>query len=180
MNEFIFDNSILVETLNFAKERHGEQKRKYTNDPYWTHPYAVALMLKRLGAPTYVVQAALLHDVVEDTPTNQIEISLRFGNDVSRLVEEVTDVSKPSDGNRAARKQIDLNHLMKSSYWGATVKLADLIDNSRSIVEYDKGFARIYLKEKERLIHVLSHGHPVLFSYAGDILNLSKQVINEG
>ena len=53
---------------------------------------------------------------------------LVFGDAITDLVLEVTDVSRPSDGKRAARKEEDREHLARSSAGGATIKLGDLID----------------------------------------------------
>ena len=59
--------------------------------------------------------AAWLHDVVEDTPTLLEDVESAFGKSVAYLVDCLTDVSKPSDGNRAVRKEIDRQHLAKAS-----------------------------------------------------------------
>ncbi len=75
-----------------------------------------------------------------------------------QLVMELTDVSKPSDGNRSARKEIDRKHLAGISPRAKTVKLADLIDNTRDITSHDLHFARVYLKEMTALLEVLTEG----------------------
>ena len=86
------------------------------------------------------------------------------------MVMEVTDASKPGDGNRATRKLIDLAHLAKSSPEGATIKLADIIDNSKDILAHDENFAKVYLKEKAAALEVLRHGDKSLFNAAEGIL----------
>lgn len=165
-------------TIDFCKFAHGEQKRKYTNEPYWTHPFNVAYRLYCLDMPYSVIEAALLHDVVEDTRFALGDIVLNFGIEVATLVSEVTDVSRPEDGNRAVRKQIDLDHIAKASYYGKCIKLADMIDNTSSIVKHDMGFARVYLKEKEKALAVLTEGHPLLVQYAADLLSVSKVAVD--
>jgi hypothetical protein len=82
------------------------------------------------------------------------------------LVEQLTDVSRPEDGNRAKRKAIDRAHTAKASPEAKTIKLADLIDNTRSIVELDPGFAKIYLVEKVLLLEVLQEGDAGLWEMA--------------
>jgi hypothetical protein len=82
----------------------------------------------------------------------------------------LTDVSRPEDGNRAARKAIDLAHTAKASPAAKTIKLADLIDNTRSIVERDPDFAKVYLQEKARLLEVLQEGDPTLMAMAREYL----------
>jgi (p)ppGpp synthase/HD superfamily hydrolase len=159
--------------LIFAVKAHGKQLRKYTGDPYIIHPIAVADLVERalVGQLSSfglkeVKAAAVLHDVLEDTDATYADLLITFGPTVANLVGQVTDVSKSSDGNRAARKEIDRQHLAKSSYLGASIKLADLIDNTSSIVEHDKDFARVYLKEKAELLKVLSHGNKALLAEA--------------
>ena len=96
--------------------------------------------------------AALLHDVVEDTQVSIELIKREFGKCVATLVEGLTDVSKAEDGNRAKRKEIDRQHIAKQSAACKTIKLTDLISNSRSILQHDKDFAKVYLKEKKALL----------------------------
>ena len=60
-----------------------------------------------------MICAAYLHDVVEDTDVTIDEIEREFGDTVANLVYWLTDISKPEDGNRAARKEIDAVHYAK-------------------------------------------------------------------
>lgn len=160
--------SIVARAATFAAVAHGKagQVRKYTGAAYIEHPAAVAKLVESVGGSPEQVAAAWLHDVVEDTPVTIEEVAAEFGDVVAGLVSSLTDVSKPSDGNRKARKAIDLRHTAEASPEAKTVKLADLIDNTRSIVEHDPAFARIYLAEKLRLLEVLGDGDPVLFALA--------------
>lgn len=139
------------------------QRRKYTGRPYWEHPARVAaLVAEVLPGDEEAEAAAWLHDVVEDTAVGLDTIHGLFGSRVARLVGEVTDVSRPEDGNRAARKAIDREHLAGASPAGQTIKLADMIDNLRSIATHDPAFAKVYLAEKERLVERLGLGSPAL------------------
>jgi hypothetical protein len=75
----------------FARRRHGDQKRKGTNLPYFTHPESVAHILERLYPGHHdLIAAGWLHDILEDTPTRPEELETRFGAEVRRLVEAVT------------------------------------------------------------------------------------------
>lgn len=78
----------------------------------------------------------------------------------------VTDVSKPSDGNRATRKAIDRRHLSEASSEGKAIKLADTIDNTSDIVQNDPEFAVVYLQEKRLLVPALSDSHSKLYEQA--------------
>lgn len=165
--------------IEFCKKAHGEQKRKYTGEPYWTHPAAVAYRLWLLGLPHDVIAAAILHDVIEDTDWTFEKLRSFFGVQTLVHVLEVTDISKPSDGNRAARKKIDREHIAKASYYGKCIKLADMIDNTSTIVKHDMGFAKVYLAEKKELLKVLYDGHPLLYQYAKDLLEVSLVAVEE-
>jgi (p)ppGpp synthase/HD superfamily hydrolase len=157
---------LLYTAIGFATCAHRKQLRKYTGEPYVNHCRNVATTVENFINSEAAVVAALLHDTVEDTDVTPEEIEAVFGAHVRKLVMEVTDASKPQDGNRERRKQIDREHLAKSSPEGATIKLADLIDNTSSIVRYDKNFAQKYLEEKALLLPLLRHGDPNLWNMA--------------
>lgn len=154
----------------FAAKAHEGQKRKYTGEPYIVHPKAVAQLLTEAGLDDEVVAAGLMHDVVEDCDVTLEEIRAEFGDRVARLVGEVTDASRPAHGNRERRKAIDREHLAKASPDGKSVKLADIIDNLRSIIPYDPSFARVYLREMRILLPFLKGGNPGLFKCASAAL----------
>ena len=154
----------------FATKAHADQRRKYTGEDYIHHPAAVAELVRSVPHTDEMVAAAWLHDVVEDTPVTLDKIRDEFGDTVADLVGDLTDVSKPSDGNRAARKAIDRHHTELASPQAKTIKLADLIDNTRSIVQYDPDFAKVYLAEKALLLEVLREGDATLFGIAQGII----------
>lgn len=157
----------------FAKQKHEEvgQVRKYTGEPYIVHPVAVAQIVASVDQGVDLIAAALLHDTIEDTNTTYEELrDVGFGHPIAQLVVELTDVSKPEDGNRARRKEIDRQHTAQASPWAKTVKLADLIDNTRSIVLHDENFAKVYMREKQLLLEVLTEGHPVLLAKANELV----------
>lgn len=144
------------------------QKRKYTGEDYYHHPIEVANLLIEHASPLSqaMLVAAVLHDVVEDTQVPLSVIDEQFGPIVAAYVEQLTDVSRPEDGSRRARKAIDRAHTALASPEAKTIKLADLISNTRSIVERDPKFAVIYLKEKRLLLQVLREGDPALYKIA--------------
>lgn len=147
------------------------QKRKYTGEDYWYHPMEVLCILSEVvpGATEDMRVAALLHDVVEDTQVTLETVKDLFGEKVAQYVDELTDVSKPEDGNRAARKAIDLAHTALASPEAKSIKLADLISNSRSIKERDPVFAVTYLAEKRALLGVLRQGDAELYRIASEL-----------
>ena len=143
------------------------QKRKYTGEPYIVHPAEVASIVASVpGSTPDMVAAAWLHDVVEDTGCTFTDIHMAFGIDIATLVGWLTDVSRPEDGKRAVRKAIDRAHTAQAPAEAQTIKLADLISNSRSIMQHDPGFAKTYLEEKRLLLEVLTKGDPELHARA--------------
>ncbi len=166
------DSELVRRAYAFAKAAHEAvgQLRKYTSDPYIVHPTEVADIVQTVAHTEVMVAAALLHDTVEDTDATMDEIRRLFGHEVADLVEMLTDVSVPPDGNRATRKAIDRAHTARASAAGKTIKLADLISNTQSIVANDPGFARIYLREKASLMDVLREGDPDLWASANRLL----------
>lgn len=166
--------------LDFATDAHEGQFRKYSNNtvPYIVHPEEVARIVSTVPHTKAMLMAALLHDTLEDTEATHEDILANFGEEVASLVSDLTDVSKPSDGNRAVRKLIDLQHTAKASPSAKTIKLADLISNSKSIIENDVNFARVYLKEKARLLDVLKEGDPALYAQAVAISKRGKEYLD--
>lgn len=157
----------------FAENAHGSisQVRRYTGEPYINHPASVVEIVRSVDHTEEMIAAAWLHDVVEDTPATIKEITTIFGVQVGMFVEMLTDVSVPEDGNRAARKAIDCEHTARAMPPAKTIKLADLIDNSASIIELDPEFAEVYLKEKALLLQVLTEGDRALWKRAKAIVD---------
>ena len=147
------------------------QLRKYTHQPYDVHLRAVAELVASVSDDEAMIAAAWLHDTVEDTPATFEDIEREFGADVMQLVKELTDLSKPGDGNRAIRKAIDRLHTAGASPRAKTIKLADIIDNSEDICRHDAKFGRVYLDEAAALLEVLSEGHEKLRAQAAGLVS---------
>ena len=156
----------------FATAAHAavKQVRKYTFEPYIVHPTEVASIVASVPHTNEMLAAAWLHDTVEDTGVSIVDIQVEFGNEVASLVGWLTDVSTPEQGNRAVRKAIDREHTAMAPAAAQTVKLADLIANSRSILAHDPAFAKIYLEEKRILLEVLTRGDATLMAEARRIV----------
>lgn len=163
-------SDLVNRAIRFAKETHQriDHRRKYSNQPYSVHLEQVAKIVISVTDDEEMIAAAWLHDVVEDTPATLDNIEHRFGASVAQLVRDLTDISKPNDGNRAVRKAIDREHLMRASGRAQTIKLADLIDNCKDIARHDARFARVYLNEAavQRYIHGQGNrGAPAFIQY---------------
>jgi len=166
--------------FEFAKNWHEGQKRKYTKDDYIVHPVEVAQIVSSVTDDVIAICCAFLHDVLEDTKATKDDfIACGLGFMIYESVLQITDVSKPEDGNRKVRKEIDRKHIANCSPRVATVKLADLISNSKSIIDNDPKFAKVYIKEKKALLEVLKHGNVELYGKAKSIIdNYELNILN--
>ena len=140
MKNYLITDPLVEKADTFAAAAHAAvgQVRKYTAEPYIVHPREVRRILLEFSTEPVTAEqeaAALLHDVVEDTQVSLDLVQEIFGDAVTVLVEALTDISKPSDGNRKVRKQLDLEHTANGPRAAKAIKLADLISNSKSIVE---------------------------------------------
>lgn len=148
--------------LKFATEAHKEQLRKYTEEPYIEHPKRVATLVRTVPHSVEMICAAYLHDVVEDTPVSLQDIERKFGRKVATLVHELTDEfvkEKYPQLNRKERKEREVERQAKISLEAKTIKLADVIDNTRDILKHDLGFARKYIPEMASLTEALQGGN---------------------
>lgn len=156
---------------HIATVAHTGQKRKYDNRPYIVHPEEVVGLMVGAGVTDEdVLAAGWLHDVVEDTTYNRDAIYGTFGGRIGKLVLEVTDVSEPWMGTREQRKSLDRLHLSYASPEGKTIKLADMISNTRDIIKHDEKFAKVYMEEKSLLLPWLREGNFTLYMQAEAIL----------
>lgn len=159
--------SLVPRARVFATAAHTAvgQVRKYTLEPYHHHCEAVAQRVAEHGGTPQMVAAAWLHDVVEDTQVTLPDIEEEFGEEVADLVWALTG-SDDRSVNRETRKARDCAKLAEAPAEAQTIKLADLIDNTSSIVEHDPKFARVYLREKQALLAVLTKGSATLRAVA--------------
>ncbi len=118
-----------LEALDFAAQRHSAQRRKGPDAaPYVNHLIEVAMLVSNVGGveDEEVLIAAVLHDVLEDTPTSAAEVEERFGARVRALVEALSDdKSLP----RSRRRELALEGLPATDRPVKVIKLADLSSN---------------------------------------------------
>ncbi|MBD9511579.1 bifunctional (p)ppGpp synthetase/guanosine-3',5'-bis(diphosphate) 3'-pyrophosphohydrolase [Ensifer sp. ENS10] len=166
----------------FATAAHGAiaQVRKYTGEPYIVHPEAVASIVETVPTHTWqMLCCAWLHDVVEDTEVDSTTISDIFGGEIAMGVMHLTNVPKEM-GNRAKRLELNLLKLSNAPDWVKTVKVADLYDNTKTIVKYDPNFARLYLKEKAQALEVLRGADRVLWQLTYEQLGNAALSLEKG
>ncbi len=168
-------SKLSLKAKNFAEKVHRDQARKYSGKPYAVHLREVAGLCAEVGCRDEVVAAAWLHDAKEDQGVTDIELRAMFGDDVALLVDEVTDRSRPEDGNRKSRKNIDREHNGRASAEGKTIKLADMISNGKDISAHDPHFAVTYMREMELLLPLLKEGDSTLYARAMSVLECYRK-----
>jgi (p)ppGpp synthase/HD superfamily hydrolase len=128
---FVRDLPLTQKAIEFARERHGGQRRDADGAPFLVHPLEVAALLESLGYPDHVVAAAVLHDVLEDTDAERPELSERFGPEVCHLVDTVSDDTTIEDED--ARKAEARERVRIEGGDAAAVYAADKISKVREL-----------------------------------------------
>ncbi len=132
-------------------------KRKYSGLPYTVHLQAVADLLAEANQDYMTIAAGWAHDLLEDTSITAEQLAAEFGDEFAALVVELTNIDKPEHGARAARAEINRQHIAAGSDRAKTVKAADIIHNAGTITEgYQAAaghlsFVKIWLGEKKKV-----------------------------
>jgi guanosine-3',5'-bis(diphosphate) 3'-pyrophosphohydrolase len=166
-------NKLLSTVRDFANRAHGNQRRRYSDDPYIVHPVRVMETCCAYTQDTATLCAALLHDVLEDTPVREqaIRTMLETWMDAGeadrtlRIVVELTDVYTHDRHPRMKRKERrarEAERLATVSAEAQTVKYADIIDNAVDITQHDLSFAPVYVSECQEILDVLTKGNAEL------------------
>ena len=170
-------NEILKYIKDFSDKCHGDQMRKYTGERYIVHPVRVMETVRGFNDDVAVLAAALLHDVLEDTPVKAHEIELALlavmdADDVRRTIRfviELTDIFIKKDFprlKRSLRKEKEVHRLSAVSAEAQTIKYADIIDNVTDIVRQDTDFARVYVREAKAMLTAMNDGNEELLKRA--------------
>lgn len=165
--------TLAFHAMEFARKVHANQRRKYTNAPYFDHlaevvgiVSTVAAHAKEAVAVDEILSTAWLHDCVEDQGVSKTLLMAEFGAVVVRGVMLLSDLE---EGNRATRKRLSRERLAAAPGWVQSIKCADLISNMGSIVQYDSAFAKMYLEEKRLLLEVLTKADRRLWEIANQL-----------
>lgn len=100
---------VASEAFEFVAERHAGQFRDADAAPFLLHPLEVGAVLFVFGYPEHVVAAGLLHDILESSNTSAVEVRVRFGPEIARLVEAVSEnpaVADPVERKARLRRQV--------------------------------------------------------------------------
>jgi (p)ppGpp synthase/HD superfamily hydrolase len=119
------------QAVEYAVRVHAGQQRSGDRAPFVAHPMEVAAMLDRAHYPDYVIAAAVLHDVLENTDEDVEDLAARFGREVAELVAAVSDDESIADEDE---RKADLRERVESAGgYAAAVYAADKVAKVREI-----------------------------------------------
>ena len=150
------DSTLFESAMRFALDAHAGMTRKASATPYILHPMEVATIAASMTDDPEVLAAAVLHDVVEDTPCSLDEIECRFGSRVAQLVASETEnkyIGLPKSETWRRRKEESLANLKDGGRDVKILWLSDKLSNIRS-------FHRLFLKEGSSLWNSFNQNNP--------------------
>lgn len=127
--------ALFERAYRFSETAHEGQLR-LSGEPYIQHPLQVARLLAGLHVDVETLMAAVLHDVIEDTPVTRAEIETRFGSEVAHLVDGVsklTQISFPTHAEAQAENFRKMLLAMVDDIRVILIKLADRLHNMRTL-----------------------------------------------
>lgn len=119
--------------ITYAANAHHGQKRKGDGSPYITHPFTVAMTLLEQGCSEDIINAAILHDTVEDTRVSLSDIEENFGSYVMSLVKAASEPDKTLPWRD--RKEHTIKYIRKASLDERLVIAADKLHNINSMID---------------------------------------------
>jgi len=138
------NEGLLNKAYVFSVQAHGKQLR-HSGDPYYAHPIEVAGILTGLKMDTASVCTALLHDVLEDTPTTYAEMADMFGDEIAQLVQGVTKLSQLELSGEVSKQAENFQKFvlaMSKDLRVLLVKLCDRLHNMRTLQYHPKPESR--------------------------------------
>lgn len=129
------EENILKKAFDYASAHHAGQCRK-SGEPFIIHPVEVALILSTLRMDAETLTAALLHDVVEDTPATRDDIANEFGESVANLVDGVTKITRIEVESLTDEQVATIRKMfvaMSKDIRVIVIKLADRLHNMRTL-----------------------------------------------
>ena len=179
---------ILTSIKHFADRAHGTQVRKYTDERYIVHPIRVMETVREYNPDVRVLAAALLHDVLEDTPVKAHEmesalLEVMNASDAQLVVLrviELTDIFVKKDFprvNRKTRKRWEIQRLASTSPEAQSIKYADIIDNVTDIMKQDRDFGRVFVAEAKAMLVAMTAGDERLRERALSVVDKSLRLL---
>lgn len=134
-------NAALIQgAIDYARKMHEGQKRA-SGEPYYTHPVEVACILADMRLDTATILTAVLHDTLEDTAATYDELKAKFGDDVARLVDGVSKLTRIESQTVEGKQAENFRKLvlaMSEDIRVLLVKLADRLHNMRTLHHFPK------------------------------------------
>ena len=130
-----YDTAAIERAYNISRAAHEGQKRLSGEEYFW-HPLKVAEIVISLGMDSESVEAALLHDAVEDTPITSEDVRRQFGESVALLVDGVTKLGKIDTASREEQQAENIRKMliaMAEDIRVIIIKLADRLHNMRTL-----------------------------------------------
>ncbi|MCW9035332.1 MAG: bifunctional (p)ppGpp synthetase/guanosine-3',5'-bis(diphosphate) 3'-pyrophosphohydrolase [Rhodospirillales bacterium] len=176
------DESAINRGYVFAMKAHGTQKRA-SGDPYFSHPLEVAGILTGFKLDTASILTGLLHDTIEDTDVTREEIQENFGDEVVRLVEGVTKLTRielqsDSDHSKQAENFRKLVLAMSEDLRVLLVKLADRLHNMRTLHHIKKPEKRKRIAKETMEIYAPLAERIGIQEVKGELENLAFSELN--
>ena len=179
-NDFV-DINKLKTAYKFAHNAHIKQKR-YSGDPYISHPIAVANILAELKLDGPTITTALLHDTIEDTETTFEDVKIRFGEEIAGLVDGVTKISKLEMQNKSLTIADNFRKLILATSKDIRVllvKLADRLHNMRTINSIKEIEKRKRIAKETMEIYAPLAQRMGILRVRDELEDLSFKILNE-
>lgn len=183
MNDRETPEARLLATLHFAADKHRDQRRKGEDaSPYINHPIVVAETLARYGVTDPVtLQAAVLHDTIEDTETTPEELGRVFGPDVRDVVLEVSDDKNLS---KRERKEHQVRNATTLSYRAKLIRIADKISNVHDVLhapptDWPVDWRLGYIDWTERVVNGCRGTHTDLEACYDRVLDEARRALRQ-
>ena len=139
---------------DYATEKHKKQKRRFTKEPYVEHPKRVSKIVRDIMGEyddkEALIDAALLHDTIEDTDTTEEDLKKLFGGLIASLVKELT--SDKEEIKKQGKGPYLIGKMVKMSEPALMIKLADRLDNVSDFNTAHPKFVKKYRKETEHIV----------------------------
>ncbi len=171
-----------LQAMMFAMDKHSNQVRKYTGEPYIVHcaevvGVLVPILINAGCSPDVIDRAcaiAWLHDVMEDCGVTYEELVELFDHHIAESVRQLSDLD--TTGNREQRKHNTRTRMVFSNFIIQTIKCCDGWSNAISIRKHDANFYRVYRREYDALLAVMHKALPAAVALLRDIIGFPTAI----
>lgn len=162
----------------FAEKAHKGQVRKFDKEPYVKHPKRVAAILRKHKDSHEIyklIQAALLHDTIEDTKYGEKELRKKFGTLVTSLVKELSS-DKEDMVEKGGKRKYLAHKTQNMSSWALVIKLADRLDNVSDFKTASPDFIKSYGKQTNYILDELEKNRKLSATQARLVKDIRKKM----